>query len=92
MIIETLVSKYINSTEKVLKKIQIKDEISITNENIDNIIKYAKDYLQDAKYYKNQSKFETSLTSIAYCEGLLDALKLLDVVNFDWATRELKEK
>jgi FAD synthetase len=76
----------------VLKKIQIKDEISITNENIDNIIKYAKDYLQDAKYYKNQSKFETSLTSIAYCEGLLDALKLLDVVNFDWATRELKEK
>ena len=92
MSIETLVSKYINSAEKVLKKIQIKDEISITNENIDNIIKYAKDYLQDAKYYKNQSKFETSLTSIAYCEGLLDALKLLDVVNFDWATRELKEK
>jgi FAD synthetase len=90
--IETLVSKYINSAEKVLKKIQKKGEISITNEEVDMIINYAKNYLKDAKYYKDQKKYETSLTSIAYCEGLLDALKLLDVVNFDWVTRETVKK
>ena len=92
MNIETLISKYINSVEKVLKKIQKKGEISITNEEVDMIIHYAKNYLKDAKYYKDQKKYETSLTSIAYCEGLLDALKLLDVVNFDWVTRETVKK
>ncbi len=59
---------------------------------MDMIINYAKNYLKDAKYYKDQKKYETSLTSIAYCEGLLDALKLLDVVNFDWVTRETVKK
>ena len=92
MNIETLVSKYINSSEKVLKKIRKKNEISITNEKVDMIINSAKNYLKDAKYFKNQKKYETSLTSIAYCEGLLDALKLLDVVNFDWITKKTIKK
>jgi FAD synthetase len=92
MNIKTLVSKYINSAEKVLKKIQKKSEIRITNKEVDMIINYAKNYLKDAKYYQDQKKYETSLISIAYCEGLLDALKLLDVVNFDWVTRETIKK
>jgi len=33
--------------------------------------------LEDAKYYEDKSKLETSLASVAYCEGLLDALRLL---------------
>ena len=92
MKIENLVAKYINSAEKVFNKIQIKNGTSINNEKINAVIKYAKDYLEDSKYYKSQGEFETSLTSIAYCEGLLDALKLLDVVNFDWTAKESMEK
>jgi len=90
--ITVLISKYINSAEKVLKEIQRKDELSITNEDVDNIIKYAKDYLKDAKYYRDQKEFETSLTSIAYCEGLLDALKLMEFVNFEWTKKETRKK
>ena len=92
MTINILIDKYIKSAEEVLKKIEIKKELTLPREKISNVIKYAIDYLNDAKYYKQQKKFETSLTSIAYCEGLLDALKLLDVVNFDWITKELTEK
>jgi FAD synthetase len=92
MTIENLISKYINSTEKALKEIQRKDKVNITNEDIDNIINYAKDYLKDAKYYRDQKKLDTSLTSIAYCEGLLDALKLIGVVNFDWKKKEKNKK
>lgn len=88
MTINILISKYIKSTEEVLRKIEIKKEKNLTKEKINNVIKYSRDYLNDAKYYKQQKKFETSLTSIAYCEGLLDALKLLDVVSFDWKTKE----
>jgi FAD synthetase len=92
MKIENLISKYINSTEKALKEIRRKKEVNITNKDIDNIIKYAKDYLKDAKYYRDQKKLDTSLTSIAYCEGLLDALRLIGVVNFDWIKKEENKK
>jgi hypothetical protein len=88
MSLETLTSKYIASTEKVLKGMQrTKGTVTVTEENVDNIIDYVKNYVKDAKYYKSQKKLETSLTSIAYCEGLLDALKLLGAVKFEWPTK-----
>jgi hypothetical protein len=49
---------------------------------------FAKAYLEDARYYREKKKFEVSLTSIAYCEGLLDALRLLGAVKFEWPTRK----
>jgi len=87
MSLEALVSKYIASAEMVLKEIRrVEGAIKVNEESINNIISYAADYLEDAKYYKTQERFETSLTSIAYCEGLLDALKLLGAVKFEWPT------
>jgi hypothetical protein len=92
MSLEALTSKYIASTEKVLKEIQrTKGTINITEENIVNILSYVNNYLEDAKYYKAQKRFETSLTSIAYCEGLLDALKLLGAVKFEWPNVKRKK-
>lgn len=40
--------------------------------------------LEDAKYYREKKKLETRLASVAYCEGLLDALRLLGFVEFSW--------
>ena len=89
MNMEALASKYISSAEKVLKELQkTKTPINMTEEAVCNILRWAKDYLEDAKYYKAQGKFETSLTSVAYCEGLLDALKLLGAVKFEWPTNK----
>jgi hypothetical protein len=93
MDLETLTSKYIASTEKVLKEIQrTKGTVNVTEENIVNILSYVNNYLEDAKYYKAQKSFETSLTSVAYCEGLLDALKLLGAVKFEWPARKERKK
>ena len=89
MTIEELAAKYIDSAEKVLKEMQrTPNTITITEDQINNIINYAKNYLEDAKYYKVHKRFETSLTSIAYCEGLLDALKLTGAVKFEWQTKK----
>ena len=55
------------------------------------VLSWATDYLEDAKYYKAQGNLETSLTSVAYCEGLLDALRLLGAVNFEWPTNQEKK-
>jgi FAD synthetase len=93
MSLETLTTKYIASAEKVLKELQrTKTPISITDESVTNILNYITDYLKDAKYYKAQGKLETSLTSIAYCEGLLDALKLLGAVKFTWPKNQERKQ
>jgi FAD synthetase len=93
MSLETLASKYIVSTEKVLKEMQrAKGSLNVAEECINNILSYAADYLEDAKYYKAQKRFETSLTSIAYCEGLLDALRLLGAVKFEWPANAERKK
>jgi hypothetical protein len=89
MSLESLSSKYISSAEKVLKDLErTKIPISLTAEAVDNILRWVTDYLEDAKYYKAQGKLETSLTSVAYCEGLLDALRLLGAVKFEWPTNQ----
>ena len=93
MSLEALTSKYISSAEKVLKELQqTKTPISLTEESVANILRWAADYLKDAKYYKAQGKLETSLTSVAYCEGLLDALRLLGAVKFEWPTNQERKK
>jgi hypothetical protein len=93
MSLEALASKYIVSAEKVLKEMQrVKGTITLNEESVNKIVEYATAYLADAKYYKAQKRFETSLTSIAYCEGLLDALKLLGAVKFEWPTSTKSEK
>ena len=84
---EELASKYISFTEIVLAEIMISSSlITIDKEIIDNVIEHVKAYVADAKYYRNEGRFDVSLASIAYCEGLLDTLKMFGVVMFEWPT------
>ena len=66
--------------------------IRLTEETLITVLNYANDYLDDAKYYKAQGKLETSLTSVAYFEGILDALRLIGAVNFEWPTKQENQK
>jgi len=88
MSIKDLVAKYINNTEQVFKEIKtpIAKERKLDKEKIREIIDYARNYFEDSKYHREQKKFEVALTSIAYCEGLLDALRILGVAEFQWPT------
>ncbi len=93
MSLEELVSKYIVSTEHVLKKMETAEEsIDIDVESIGKVLDYVKAYLKDAKYYRDRKKFEVSLASVAYCEGLLDALRLLGAVKFEWPVKRKRQK
>ncbi len=92
MSLEALTAKYIASAEKVLNDLRKATvPISVTSEDVAEVLRWAVDYLEDAKYYKGQGKFETSLTSVAYCEGLLDALRLLGAVNFEWPEKQKRK-
>jgi len=82
---EELVTKYIRGAERVIKEIgEIPADVHLNREEAKNVFDWAKRYLEDAKYYQKEGKLETSLTSVAYCEGLLDALRLLGAVEFSW--------
>ena len=88
---EELAAKYIGSAEFVLAKLTPNPTpIAVSEAIVTEVLQWARDYLADAKYYKQQNKFETSLTSVAYCEGLLDGLRLMGAVNFEWPTKKEK--
>ena len=89
MSLEALTDKYISMAEKVFSELtRTQTPISVTEKTVASVLSYANDYLEDAKYYKAQGKLETSLTSVAYCEGLLDALRLMGAVKFEWPTSQ----
>ena len=82
-----LASKYISSAEHVFKHMEIAETpVTLDFLHVRNVMDFAKAYLEDARYYRERKKLEVSLTSIAYCEGLLEALRLLGVVRFEWPT------
>ena len=81
---EELVVKYIQKTEAVFKKMKMAEKSVLDPSKVDEIVDEAKRYLEDAKYYLKKGKPETSLASVAYSEGLLDALRMLGLVEFEW--------
>jgi len=88
---QALLSKYIHNSEKVFAEVKIRQDAEIPSQKqVAEVVEYAKRYLSDAKYYGEKQQYETGLVSIAYCEGLLDALRLLKLVDFTWS--EAKEK
>ena len=82
MSIEEIIDKYINNAHQVFKQIGERRE----KDDAARILEHAERYLDDALYYRSQKRFETALASVAYCEGLLDALRLLGMVEFQWST------
>jgi FAD synthetase len=88
MSLKVLASKYIISAEKVLGEIEVvRASTSLDSSVVSKVVEHAKAYLEDARYYKSEGRFEVSLASVAYCEGLLDALRLVGAVRFEWPTR-----
>jgi FAD synthetase len=85
MTLEEMVSKYVRSSDRVFGEIKLAPSSARIEEGkIEGVVETAKRYLDDAKYYQRQDKLEIGLASVAYCEGLLDALRLLGVAEFSW--------
>lgn len=94
MDLDELVTKYVDSAQQVFAKLEISEVcVNVCVEDIKRIVDYSKDYFEDAGFYKKNRELGVSLASIAYCEGLLDALRLLGAVNFEWPkSKERKEE
>jgi len=70
--------RYIQSFESALEKNRILTvDSSVNIASIKVVSDALQRYLKDARYYLENEKPTTSLASIAYAEGLLDALAYL---------------
>lgn len=82
--LDRLIDKYIAGCCGVRDEIKINPSTSpLTEAQIRGLLEHVDRYLADAEYYKADKK-PTALTSVAYAEGILDALRLLGIADFDW--------
>ncbi len=76
-------SKYIEMTSRSLKHLKIKKMPGeVSKRNLEHVLELARGYVKDAKHYAEKRKPITSLACVAYAEGLLDALKFLELADF----------
>ena len=82
--LDRLIDKYIAGCQRVRDEMKIKPQATpLTETQIRELLAHVDRYLADAEYYKADKK-PTALTSVAYAEGILDALKLLGAADFEW--------
>lgn len=74
------VKRYIDVCEGVLSKLSASTKDTKVNE----VLNVAKSYLDDSKFFLKSGDLFDSLSAISYCEGLLDALRMIGYVDFDW--------
>ena len=72
--------RYIASLTTELEKTStIQDSTAVQRANIERVTDAIRRYLEDARHYLDQGRATTSLASVAYAEGLLDALIFLEL-------------
>jgi len=83
--VELLTEKYISAVESAIGELTLgKPGPEAATIKIEPVIDAANRYLTDAQYYLNTGKKATALASVSYAEGLLDALKIMGFVTFEW--------
>ncbi|AFH43008.1 MULTISPECIES: pantoate--beta-alanine ligase [Fervidicoccus] len=83
------IATYIKMVENALE--QTECQKSSLNKEESDLINLAKLYLEDSKYYLEKEDLVTSLATISYAEGLLDALARLGKLKIEWK-REKRKK
>ncbi len=85
--------RYIAATEKILQQMKYRPpKEKELRTRAEEAIELAKQYLKDASYYRSKKDYGTSLTCVAYAEGLLDSLRKLGWLKYEWESGILPKK
>jgi len=79
--LETRICSYIMNVEQTLEKIKASLD---SDPKVREIVEIAEAYLKDSKHYLSRGDYFTALSTITYAEGLLDALRFLNILSFEW--------
>ena len=76
-------SRYLETTTAALSRMKTKNlPATITEARLDYVLQLVRSYIKDSKHYSDNKHPVTSLACVAYAEGLLDAAKFLELVEF----------
>lgn len=76
-------AKYVEATSASLKRLRTRRlPATVAQSQFDHVLELVRGYVKDARHYAEKRKPVTSLACIAYAEGLLDALKFLELADF----------
>jgi hypothetical protein len=74
--------KYIANLSEAFRRVTIKtDDRAVKAANVGRVADAIGRYLQDAQHYVSTERCTTALASVAYAEGLLDALTFLELTS-----------
>ena len=74
------VRSYILKVERVLEEIRIR----VGLEKVVDVIEIVKSYLEDSKKFLENGEVFNAVAAISYAEGLLDSLRNVGYVDFEW--------
>ncbi len=76
-------AKYLEAMSRSLKSLKVKKSpTTISTSQLDSFLDLARGYARDAEHYLGDRKPVTALACVAYAEGLVDALKFLQLAEF----------
>jgi FAD synthetase len=76
-------AKYLEATSMALKRMKTRNlPATVLEARLEYVLELVRSYIKDSQHYAENKKPVTSLACIAYAEGLLDAAKFLDLVEF----------
>ena len=80
---EERTAKYLQVTSDALKRLKPTSmPVTISGSTLERVLELVRGYVKDAEHYANEQKPVTSLACVSYAEGLLDAVKFLELVDF----------
>ena len=76
-------AKYLETTSMALKRMKTRSlPATVSESRLVYVLELVRSYIKDARHYSENKKPVTSLVCVAYAEGLLDAAKFLELVEF----------
>ncbi len=80
----SLIERYVGGCRRALEKLRLSTLPRVIEEGkVRELVSHAERYRRDAEYYAEDMKI-ASLAAASYCEGLLDAARILGLIDFDW--------
>jgi len=75
--------RYLESVGAVLEELKLSCS-GAEEEKVKAIIETVRNYREDGEYFLKHGDVANGLAAVCYAEGILDALRLMGVIEFQW--------
>ncbi|MCS7112815.1 MAG: DUF357 domain-containing protein [Nitrososphaerota archaeon] len=79
------VLRYIQGMYRVLSEAKFTEvPVTISPSEVKMLIDWVKSYVEDSRAFLDRGDVASSLVAVCYAEGIMEALRLLKLAEFEW--------